>query len=335
MQSVGAAMKRMIERTRRNLRNTRDLRADMLELAAELAAAPDKCGVLRVIAPAIADATAQSVWDNMLVAFRPELIARMRLVIESEEDGRLLEREAAATSIAIERANFRYEVLRNLLNAGFRSEALQTSAQMQREIDASQTPVRDALKSLIAIHGLIETWPGGMRVKPEAVTRDVLTRTRSTPQTLRFRFERGAHIKPAETLLGRVHRLAQEDKHPPAEKNGSFLVFRLSGTAVAQRAVPAINLVGTPRMDLVLHLDRSASTFDAEQMRRLDDGLEYEPDVLAPAPVVVTVVRSPPPEPTGRPSGDVDDATPADVFLSLIDLGFREQALEYAQGVKA
>ena len=29
------------------------------------------------------------------------------------------------------------------------------------------------------------------------------------------------------------------------------------------------------------------------------------------------------------------ERTGADVFLSLIDLGFREQALEYAQGVKA
>ena len=324
----------MIERTRRNLRNTRDLRADMLELAAELAAVPDQSGVLRVISPAIADDTVRSVWDTMRVAFRAELAARMDLEIERDIAERWHRSEQPTNPIAIERANFRYEVLRNLLNAGFRSSALQTSGDMQREIGASQTPIREALKSLIASWGVIETWSDGMRITPESITQDVLTRTRSTPQTLRFRFERGAHIKPAEQLLERVHRLTSEGACPTTLKRGGFCVFRLSGTAVAQRAVPAINLVGTPRVDLVLHVDRSTLTFDAELMRRLDDGLEYEPDVLAQAPVVVTVVRSPPPQSTVS-SGDIDDATPADVYLSLIDLGFREQALEYARGVRA
>ena len=115
----------------------------------------------------------------------------------------------------------------------------------------------------------------------------------------------------------------------------SWEPFALSGTPVAAKEASALDLIGTPRLDLVAHVPRDAKTFDAALMRLLDDGLELEPNVLAPAPVVVTLVRA------GtrfvRDAG-IDHARCAyecDVFLALLDMGLREQALQYAKAVRA
>ena len=97
---------------------------------------------------------------------------------------------------------------------------------------------------------------------------------------------------------------------------------------------PAWDLVGVPRLDLVAHVPRGAATFDADVMRLLDDGLELEPNVLAHAPVVVTLVRTGMRFDGGGNTGQGRCAHPCDVFLSLLDMGLREQALQYAKAVR-
>ena len=55
-------------RTLRNLRNTRDLRAEMLSLAAELAADSQAEGQVMVIESVITEATIHKEWESLLPA---------------------------------------------------------------------------------------------------------------------------------------------------------------------------------------------------------------------------------------------------------------------------
>jgi len=75
---------------------------------------------------------------------------------------------------------------------------------------------------------------------------------------------------------------------------------------------------------------RGSTQFDAGYLRQLDDALEPEPSVLTPAPVVVTLIRA---DSYFSPKGVAANgfAYPADIFLSLLDMGLREQALHYAR----
>src|SRR5690606_10406293 len=142
-------------------------------------------------------------------------------------------------------------------------------------------------------------------------------------------FERGARIKSPAELLARAAPLLMADA-PDAWRS-----LALSGTAVAQQAVPMLDLLGTPRLDLVAQLPRTARSFDPDVLRLLDDGLEPEPNVLAPAPVVVTLVRAGIGFECEAGAGTPRCAHPCDVFLALLDLGLREQAVHYATGVRA
>jgi hypothetical protein len=155
----------------------------------------------------------------------------------------------------------------------------------------------------------------------------MLGRLSALPQIVRFRFERGARIKPPLALLDRARPLLKAGA--PVGWEG----FALSGVPVALQEVPRLDLVGLPRLDLVARIDRDANDFDLDLLRALDDGLELETNVLASAPVVVTLVRSGTDFFRSVAGLDVRCATPADVLMSLLDMGLREQALQYAKGL--
>lgn len=325
-------------RTLRNLRNTRDLRAEILSLAAELAADPQAKGRLHVVAPAIAEATIRKEWDSLLPAIAAKVRARMTLAVdETQAASGKARRVAEGSMVHLDKPNYRFEVLRLLLGASLEDDGPQPEAGIAAHIDdtqlglvdalgASATPVRSALASLRDA-GLIDSlrW---LEIQPEALSMEQLSRIGALPQTLRFRFERGARIKaPAELVQRAVPLLGP--KGPKGWKP-----FSLSGTPVAQADVPALDLMGAPRLDLVANIPRSDKTFDPAVMRLLDDGLEPEPNLLAPAPVVLTLVRAGTRFDRDAGIGQARCAHRCDVFLSLLDLGLRDQALQYAKVVR-
>jgi hypothetical protein len=164
-------------------------------------------------------------------------------------------------------------------------------------------------------------------LSPEELSLEALGRVGALPQTLRFRFERGAQIRSPAALRARAQVLLQRDGPP------DWGVLSLSGTPVAQRDVPTLDLIGTPRLDLVAQVGRQCDAFDAELLRLLDDGLELEPNVLAPAPVVVTIVRADVSFTRHMTPDGTRCAYPMDVLLALLDLGLREQAIQYARAM--
>ncbi|MDH5822514.1 hypothetical protein QFW77_05855 [Luteimonas sp. RD2P54] len=331
-------MSAQLQKTLRQLRNTRELRAETLDLAARIAGT-SAAGRMTVVDPVISAAAIQEEWDRLLPALAPKVRARMTLSIEQGGEGAAEKQIGAGESglLPLERPNYRFEVLRLLLGASLEGDGPQsangiaahlgdTQVGLVETLGASATPVRSALVALRNA-SLIRSlrW---LEIAPETLSMEQLSRLGALPQTLRFRFERGARIKSPAELAERVM--------PLLGANGpkSWKPFSLSGTPVASKDAPGLDLLGTPRLDLVAHAPRGNKVFDASVMRMLDDGLEPEPNVLAPAPVVVTLVRAGTRFDRGAEIDHARCAHPCDVFLSLLDLGLREQALQYAKAVR-
>jgi hypothetical protein len=262
----------------------------------------------------------------------------MTLVIDAAEAfGRPTVQIAGGENPPVEKPNYRYEVLRLLLGAHMEGDSGLTSNGIAESVGGTQrgliealgvsaTPVRSALAAL-RDSGLIRNMRS-LDLTPEALTMDLLRKLGASPQTIRFRFERGARIKAPAELLERAQSLLAADSPP------NWRLFSLSGTPVAQLMAPDLDLIGTPRLDLVAHVPRADKYFGGGLLRMLDDGLEPEPNVLAPAPVVVTLVRAA--SRFDRPPGSkkIRSAHPCDVFLALLDLGLREQALQFARAIR-
>jgi hypothetical protein len=312
-------MPQILEKQLARVRSTRDLRAEILDLAAS--AVEGNCPArLDVISPVISAHTVQAEWNRVMPAFDATV---RRLISISVVEERPAAREG---TIALAKPNYTYELLRLLVGASLEGDGPQPLAGLMDKIGASQTPIRAALMRLRDTELIPSTrW---LEVIPEQLSTETLSRIGALPQTLRFRFERGATIKSPDLLLDRARSLLKPGG--PTEWRG----LALSGIPVAQMDVPTLDLAGTPRLDLIAHLGREIDSFDPELLRWLDDGLEPESNVLAPAPVVVTLVRAK--QVFTRDMGDprVRCAYPMDVLLSLLDLGLRDQAIQYAQAVR-
>jgi hypothetical protein len=314
------------EKTLLHLRSTRDLRAEMLALAAELAHTESRAKLI-VRGPVISPQTVQEEWDRMLLAITEQVRNRMYLEIQPEHDSGPQAWRAPVEDVPLARPNYRYEILRILLDADLSGEPPPSILELIQHIGASQTPVRAALDELKS-SGLVRATPRGLEIRAEDVTLETLARIRAMPQMLRFRFERGANTKPPATLLER-------SRSPLSEfHKGPWSTLALSGVAAAQIDVPTIDIAGIPRLDLVAIVARQQKSLHAGLLRMIDDGLEPQQNVLEPAPVVVTLVRS--------QLNRVRQATPqgpryaaaSDVLLSLLDLGLREQSREYLKAVR-
>jgi hypothetical protein len=313
-----------LEATLRNLRSTRDLRAEMIALAARLAGGASGIARLRVIDPVISPATVRAEWAKLLPALAAELRARMELELIQT---RTAAKRSGDAAVPLDRPNFRFEVLRLLIEADLAGAGPQSFKGLLESIGASETPIREALTELKQASGIIFSESRGVQVRAEAVSSELLAKVGALPQTLRFRFERGARLKAPAELLQRAETLLGP------RGSADWQALSLSGAAVASREAASLDLIGMPRLDLLAALPRDQPTFDADLMRLLDDGLELEPSVMAPAPVVLTVARAQ--HSYERSLFDLRCASHADVFLSLLDLGLREQALQYVTAVHA
>lgn len=322
------------DKTLRNLRNTRDFRAELLNVAAELADRKS-AAIVRVVNPAISIETVQSEWDRLMQAIKPDIAKRMHLQIDPSEAPAKQDGSAGSGkpgTIPINRPNYRAEVLRLLIGASFAHDGMWTVKNIIEKIGASQTPVRDALAALKrarVLHDWGGDWGGGnVDLAPENLSVELLAKLQALPQTLKFRFERGAQIRSPAELLQRALPLLGPNS------NSAWKQIALSGTAVAQAEVPDLDLSGTPRLDLVAFVPRDAKVFDASSLRKLNDGLEHEPNILAPAPVMVTLVRADHTEIRTNVIRGVRCAPQMDVFLSLLEMNLRQQALQYAKAIR-
>lgn len=307
--------------------STRDLRAEVVALASKLAGNRERARlVLRE--PAISRATVDAEWRQLEAILRQDVIERLQLEIDTAPKRFGLDPDARSAVVALDKPNWRYEVIRQLLCAAFDAVGPLSAQQLCDRIGASQTPIRSALREL-SLSGLVRAYGhGGFVVSPNDVHLESLGKAHALPQILRFRYERGAIVKSPAQLLARLPRLYGEIPSS-ATVPSDWIAIGLSGTAAAQHDQADFDLLGVPRLDLMARVPRLSKSFNADDIRMLDDGLEYEPAVTSHTPVALTLVRADTVDARSMGHG-VSLAHPADVYLSLHDLGMREQAFEYA-----
>ncbi|MES2671442.1 MAG: GntR family transcriptional regulator [Pseudomonadota bacterium] len=314
------------EKVLSRLSNTRDLRAEIASLAADLAETGGS-GRLVVRDTLVNEKTVSAEWQRVLHAFDAGLRERMTLVFEHSQSKSSFVIESEV--VLLDRPNWRFEILRQLIVAAFDGLGALSAQQLCERIGASQTPIRRALGDLVR-SGLIQTQGrGAFHVQPTSVTPEALSKTRALPQVVHFRYKRGAVIKSAERLLQRANALMS------ARENAGWGTFSISGTPVAGEDFPDFDLLGIPRIDLLLHVPRAEKAFDFGLLRKLDDSLELEPAVLAHSPVVMTLVRADVVDARSGAGAFARRAHPADVFLSLLDIGLRGQAHDYAKAIQS
>jgi hypothetical protein len=210
----------------KGLRNTRDLRAAIVDLAAD---GITRSGALRldVRESALSSQRVRAEWDRLLPALAPTVRARLQLRVSRESAP-----GTTVSSASIGRPNYVHEVLRLLLGSRLRGTTAPvnlTQVALTKALGASLTPVRSALR-VLRDAGLIESMRTPI-VNPTELSTDVLTRTGALPTPLKFRFERGAITKSPTALVKRARFLLRR-------KSGTtWGPFALSGTAVALQEV--------------------------------------------------------------------------------------------------
>ncbi|MGB5102652.1 MAG: hypothetical protein WBO04_04945 [Steroidobacteraceae bacterium] len=148
------------DRTLLKPRSTRDLRAEILSLAAELAT-NDAIARLIVRSPLISPQTVQHEWNRMLPAIASEVRSRMALAIEDPGDADPSEGRRQTDAVPLARPNYRYEILRILLEADLSGEPSPSILELIQDIGASQTPIRAALEELKS-SGVVRATPRGL-----------------------------------------------------------------------------------------------------------------------------------------------------------------------------
>lgn len=183
-----------------HFRNTRDLRAEMLALAAEVVKHRVPA-TLVLVDPKVQPDTARAEWDRLLPALDAEVRALLELRVQktSAATPRRARMAPETWLVELERPNYRYEVVRQLLAAYLEDDGPQSVNGIVEHIGASQTPVRQALAALRTAR-VGHYWNPGVDLQADEVSLEVLARVNALPSTLRFRFAQGSQIKPPARL---------------------------------------------------------------------------------------------------------------------------------------
>jgi hypothetical protein len=233
------------------------------------------------------------------------------------------------SQLTLGRPNYRYELLRLALHAQLEDDRMGLRlSEAIGAIGASETPVRRAFDELCRF-GLLMRQRRLIHLSMSAseLTWDVLSTAGATPQQLKFRFGRGAQIRPPDALLRRARVILS------SKIKGLWNAAWISGVPVALRDKRDLNIAGIPRLDLLARIPRNQQ-LDMNELHRLNPGFEREDNGLAPAPLVLTLTRS---ETEFRRADRVRkrEACKGDVFLALLSAGLGDVARQYARTPRA
>lgn len=309
-------------------RSTRDLRAEVADLAATLASTTGK-GVLVIEDRRLSAQTIQFEWERLLRAFPPHLRSRLTLKI-MEPEPLLRARHPVfhhPGAVMLDTPNFRFEVMRQLIGADIDRTEPQSVDALVEKIGASQFTVRKVLGELVRRGIVKQSNPTNARFSLTStdINLELLGIAQAMPQALRFRYAASTRPRSIEQLTRRFKQLIQPSP-PVGWKN-----IGLSGSAATNLLhLPQVDLLGVPRMDLTAYVGKAAKMFDVSLVHALDDGLEFVPDVRWPASLVITVVRSDAMFNHPDSGNRCRYAQSSDIYLALLHAGLWEQAIQFA-----
>lgn len=302
-----------------DLASVRDLRALVLEAA--VTAKSSYPVELILITPKISKSTIEAAWQQVVELLQPEVASKIYYTLShGMRDGDMsVFPHHPLNDLRIERPNYTFEVLRIIANANLsRSDGLSIT-RITELIGCSESPVRRALK-ILHDADIVR----GYACDVPSLTLDLLGRINALPQTVRLRFRQGATPRSTQGLLERAKKALAGDSR--------WQAMSISGAIAAAWEWPTLDLLGAPRLDLCMSTQRHSIAIDLEHLEALSSELEIEPNPTAPAPIVVSLPRSTADLAREPQLGGLRLASRFDVYLSLLDMGLRPQAVAYAQG---
>lgn len=317
----------MLFEVKERVRDLRQLKAALLEMAVALGHAPQFTGVLVLVDPSVSWERLEQEWSSLEPALDKDVLGRLKLVVREEDEFRGLPgsptpKERAVIDEIIEeeiskgdRSRPRrtsgafYDVLRVLMVSWFRGEGPLAIKRICEVAGYSYPTVAQALQDLeprLKRHS-------DRSVELTALPKSDWLRFVSNSSKLRGSTsfaDRSGSPRPAEKLLERFRKVLKSD-------------VAAGGILGARHYLPGIDLVGTPRLDVTI--DAKAESSLAEKIQRVDPGLKQS-ERGEPATLVVHFTRLA--EPRFITEGKKVWADEVDCLLDLHDARLESQAQE-------
>ena len=313
-----------------DLRDLRHFRSTLMGLGKILLLDTRFRCILVLDEPQISDDRLHEEWRDIETLFRPEILGRITLAIRREGTsdevvGTLTDIEKKSIEMVAEHARrnaFRplrrpseafFDILRVLLVHWFRKSGPLTSKKLAEETGFTYPTIATALERLeprLIRHS-------DRRIELNAIPKEAWFQL--IAQADKARASQGfadpsGRPRPPEVLLNRLRDLGRDD-------------IAVAGVLGARHYLPGLDLVGTPRLDLVVNARRMAGppTF----LRRLDPALKPA-GRGEPCQVVVHSLFRPEPFFT-QPENGIRWADEVECLLDLHEMRMESQALEFVE----
>lgn len=311
-------------------RDLRRLRASLMDIARCSGGPSERRGILVLDEPGVSESRLLEEWEGIRGIFRPEILDRLAMVIHREGKpdhiiGQMSaqERESVEEVVAHSRLNLNrptrrpseafFDVLRILLVHWFRKSGPHTSKELGEQAGFSYPTISAALEKLEPYL----TRHSDRRVELHSFPKDAWFKLVAQSEKVRSSqgySDRSGRPRPPEVLLGRLQELGRDD-------------IGISGVLGARHYLPGLDLIGTPRLDLVVHASRGRGGNDF--LRRLDPALKPAERGEVPQVMIHTLYR-----PASffqiQDTGTIW-ADEVECLLDLHEMRLESQALEFAE----
>lgn len=256
-------------------RDLRRLRASIMDIARYSGGARDRRGILVLDEPRISDGRLHDEWANLRSILHPDILPNLAIVIHRKglpDDilGGLDQREKESIPAIVEHVRRHcspasrrssdsfYDILRVLINQWLEGKGPLTSRSLCEMAGCSYPTAASALKKLekyITRHS-------DRRVELRTFPRDAWSRLVANADEVRqtqWFVDHSGQTRSIDSLLARLQKIRPEG-------------VAIGGVPGARRLDPALDLVGTPRLDLTIHC--RAGKPDTSFLRQLDPALK-------------------------------------------------------------
>ena len=311
-------------------RDLRRLRATIMDVARYSGTKKDRRGILILDEPQVSENRLREEWASVQDIFRPEILNRLALVIHrkgwaDQVIGQLGWQERDSIPAVLEHARLHlvrpmrrpseafFDILRLLLVHWFRKTGPLTSKDLCAESGFSYPTVAVALEKLkpcIVRHS-------DRRIElcsfPRAAWFQLVAQAEKVRSSQGY-VDRSSRPRPPEVLMARLRELGRDD-------------IGVAGVLGARHYLPGLDLIGTPRLDLVVHSQRMRAPNDF--LRHLDPALKPSERGESPQVVVHTLYR--PEHLFTHTDKDETWADEVECLLDLHEMRLESQALEFVE----
>lgn len=287
-------------------------------------------GILVLDEPQVSEDRLHEEWASIQSIFRPEILHRLALVIHrkgvpDEVIGQLGRQERDSIPAVIEhalshlprpvrrRSGAFFDILRLLLVRWFRESGPLTSKELCAQTAFSYPTVAAALEKLEPYMVRHSDRQIELRSFPQDAWFKLVAQSERV-RSSRGYADRSGRPRPPEVLADRLRELGRDD-------------IGVAGVLGARHYLPGLDLIGTPRLDLVVHSLRMHVPDDF--LRRVDPALKPLERGESPQVVVHTLYRAE----AGFTTSDRGDiwADEVECLLDLHEMRLESQAQEFLE----